>query len=154
VGGGWRTHGAPPGTRRCWSRAVAIGLQIARPRPAQLYWLVIPTFCITCAAFSPGRRTCLEMNRLAKVAERERIARDLHDVLGHTLSLIALKTELAPAAFEETATPSGRASEMPTSENISRQALVKCSRPSSRSRGNARRGARAGELHLAHGRIG
>jgi len=36
-----------------------------------------------------------EIEHLAKVAERERIARDLHDVLGHTLSLITLKSELA-----------------------------------------------------------
>jgi two-component system sensor histidine kinase DesK len=36
-----------------------------------------------------------EIQRLAKFAERERIARDLHDLLGHTLSLIALKAELA-----------------------------------------------------------
>jgi two-component system sensor histidine kinase DesK len=32
---------------------------------------------------------------LAAVAERERIARDLHDVLGHTLSVVILKAELA-----------------------------------------------------------
>ena len=32
-----------------------------------------------------------EIEHLAKVAERERIARDLHDVLGHTLSLIIVK---------------------------------------------------------------
>jgi two-component system sensor histidine kinase DesK len=32
---------------------------------------------------------------LASVAERERIARDLHDVLGHTLSVILMKAELA-----------------------------------------------------------
>ena len=32
-----------------------------------------------------------EIEHLAKVAERERIARDLHDLLGHTLSLITLK---------------------------------------------------------------
>lgn len=36
-----------------------------------------------------------EVEALAAVAERERIARDLHDVLGHTLSLIVLKAELA-----------------------------------------------------------
>lgn len=36
-----------------------------------------------------------DVERLAKVAERERIARDLHDVLGHTLSVIVLKSELA-----------------------------------------------------------
>ena len=35
------------------------------------------------------------VERLAKIAERERIARDLHDVLGHTLSVIILKAELA-----------------------------------------------------------
>jgi two-component system sensor histidine kinase DesK len=36
-----------------------------------------------------------EIRRLATVAERERIGRDLHDLLGHTLSLIAIKSELA-----------------------------------------------------------
>lgn len=40
-------------------------------------------------------RQALTVERLAKVAERERIARDLHDVLGHTLSVIILKAELA-----------------------------------------------------------
>ncbi len=41
-----------------------------------------------------------EIQHLAKVAERERIARDLHDVLGHTLSVIVLKSELAGKLFE------------------------------------------------------
>ncbi len=36
-----------------------------------------------------------EIERLAKIAERERIARDLHDLLGHTLSLNVLKARLA-----------------------------------------------------------
>ena len=41
------------------------------------------------------RRAHEEIERLAKVAERERIARDLHDLLGHTLSSVTLKSELA-----------------------------------------------------------
>ena len=41
-----------------------------------------------------------EVRRLAALAERERIGRDLHDLLGHTLSLITLKSELANRLFE------------------------------------------------------
>jgi two-component system sensor histidine kinase DesK len=41
------------------------------------------------------RRSNDEIMRLAALAERERIGRDLHDLLGHTLSVIALKSELA-----------------------------------------------------------
>ena len=36
-----------------------------------------------------------QIEHLAQVAERERIARDLHDLLGHTLTVIAIKSELA-----------------------------------------------------------
>ncbi len=41
------------------------------------------------------RRSNEEIMRLATIAERERIGRDLHDLLGHTLSVVALKSELA-----------------------------------------------------------
>jgi two-component system sensor histidine kinase DesK len=46
------------------------------------------------------RRAYEEIEGLATIAERERIARDLHDVLGHTLSVIALKSELASQLAE------------------------------------------------------
>ncbi len=36
-----------------------------------------------------------EVRALATTAERERISRDLHDLLGHTLTLVAVKAELA-----------------------------------------------------------
>jgi two-component system sensor histidine kinase DesK len=35
------------------------------------------------------------IEKLAAIAERERIARDMHDLLGHSLSSLALKSELA-----------------------------------------------------------
>lgn len=38
---------------------------------------------------------------LAAVRERERIARDLHDVLGHTLTTIAVKSELASKLMDK-----------------------------------------------------
>ena len=46
------------------------------------------------------RRSKEEIMRLATLAERERIGRDLHDLLGHTLSVVALKSELARKLIE------------------------------------------------------
>lgn len=67
------------------------------------------------------RRAHDEIERLAKVAERERIGRDLHDLLGHTLSVIVLKSELAAKLADR---DPGRASrEIREVEEISRQAL-------------------------------
>jgi two-component system, NarL family, sensor histidine kinase DesK len=62
-----------------------------------------------------------EIERLATIAERERIARDLHDVLGHTLSMIALKSELANKLLEHN--PLKAKQEMQEVERISREAL-------------------------------
>ena len=62
-----------------------------------------------------------EIEHLAKVAERERIARDLHDVLGHTLSVITLKSELAGKLMDRD--PGRAAKEIREVEQISRQAL-------------------------------
>lgn len=42
-----------------------------------------------------------EVEHLARTAERERIARDLHDLLGHTLSGIRVKAELAGRLLAE-----------------------------------------------------
>jgi two-component system sensor histidine kinase DesK len=67
------------------------------------------------------RKANEEIEHLAKVAERERIARDLHDVLGHTLSVITLKAELAGKLIDRD--PERAATEIREVENISRQAL-------------------------------
>jgi two-component system sensor histidine kinase DesK len=63
-----------------------------------------------------------EVERLAKLAERERIARDMHDLLGHTLSVVVLKSELAQKLMSR---DSARAmEEMAEIERISRQGLA------------------------------
>lgn len=63
-----------------------------------------------------------EVERLAKMAERERIARDLHDVLGHTLSVIALKSELAGKLIERD--PTRAALEIREVNDVARDALA------------------------------
>jgi two-component system sensor histidine kinase DesK len=63
-----------------------------------------------------------EIEQLAKMAERERIARDLHDVLGHTLSLIVLKSELASKL--STRDPERAFEEIRDVERISRTTLA------------------------------
>src|SRR5271157_261415 len=63
-----------------------------------------------------------EIEHLAKVAERERIARDLHDLLGHTLSLITLKAELARKLVDRD--PQSAKQEMQDVERTSRLALA------------------------------
>jgi two-component system sensor histidine kinase DesK len=63
-----------------------------------------------------------EVRRLAGLAERERIGRDLHDLLGHTLSLITLKLELSRKLFDRDRKAARR--EMEEAEKVARHALA------------------------------
>lgn len=63
-----------------------------------------------------------EVRRLAATAERERIGRDLHDLLGHTLSLITLKLELARKLADRDPQASRR--ELADAEQVARDALA------------------------------
>jgi two-component system, NarL family, sensor histidine kinase DesK len=67
-----------------------------------------------------------EVRRLAALAERERIGRDLHDLLGHTLSLITLKSELANRLFDRDA--AGARREIADVERVARDALAQVRR--------------------------
>ncbi|MFE2021152.1 sensor histidine kinase [Streptomyces sp. NPDC059499] len=60
--------------------------------------------------------------QLAANEERLRLARDLHDLLGHSLSLITLKSELAGRLLPEH--PDRAAEQVADIEQVSRQALV------------------------------
>ncbi len=63
-----------------------------------------------------------EVRRLAATAERERIGRDLHDLLGHTLSLITLKLELSRKLFDRDIEAARR--EVGEAEKVARHALA------------------------------
>jgi two-component system sensor histidine kinase DesK len=62
-----------------------------------------------------------ELARMAVVEERLRMARDLHDLLGHTLAMITLKSELAQRLVSQD--PSRAAAEMREVEQTARQTL-------------------------------
>jgi two-component system sensor histidine kinase DesK len=63
-----------------------------------------------------------ELARLAVTEERLRIARDLHDLLGHSLSVITLKSELAAKLLEHD--PRRAAVELADVQAVGRQALA------------------------------
>jgi two-component system sensor histidine kinase DesK len=68
------------------------------------------------------RLTQAEVRRLATVAERERIGRDLHDLLGHTLSVVALKSELAGKLLDRD--PAAARAQIREVEEVARNALA------------------------------
>ena len=67
------------------------------------------------------RETRAELARMAVADERLRIARDLHDLLGHSLSLITLKAELAGRLIG--ADPDRAAGEISDVEAVARRSL-------------------------------
>jgi two-component system, NarL family, sensor histidine kinase DesK len=82
-------------------------------------------------AYSAERRNVLmfklnearaELARTAVAEERLRISRDLHDLLGHSLSLIALKSELAGRMIESD--PPRAAKEIAELEAVARRSLA------------------------------
>ena len=93
--------------------------------PALIFTIVTGTASIFEAERDRATRRLLradeEIERLATLGERERIARDLHDLLGHTLSVIVVKAELAGrlVAVE----PDRAAGEIGDIERIGREAL-------------------------------
>lgn len=109
---------------------VAETLYLGRPfatAESVLFYCVI--FGISNFAFAQQARTNSlleransEIERLSQEAERERIARDLHDLLGHTLTVITVKLDLARRLLSH---DSGRArNEIVEAEQTARNALA------------------------------
>ena len=105
---------------------IPMPIRLAAFGPALVFTLVIGTANIFDAERDRATRRLLradeEIERLAALAERERIARDLHDLLGHTLSVIIVKSELAGRLL--TADPDRVAAEIGDIERIGREALT------------------------------
>jgi two-component system sensor histidine kinase DesK len=95
--------------------------------------LFLPVLCVLTAFALRGTRQLIAVNaeladareelaRNAVAEERVRFARDLHDLLGHSLSLIALKSELAGRLVERD--PTRARAEMADVEAAARQSLA------------------------------
>jgi two-component system sensor histidine kinase DesK len=92
---------------------------IALPTAAVGLWAI--TFTGQVTAVAELRRAREELARRAVAEERLRFARDLHDLLGRSLSLITLKSELAGKLLPEF--PERGAREIRDAEQVARRAL-------------------------------
>lgn len=113
------------------SAAVAVVVVAADGLLGDLF--ILPLMCVLTAFALLGTRTLVGVNaelaeareelaHRAVAEERMRFARDLHDLLGHSLSLIALKSELAGRLAERD--PGRAREEMADVESTARQALA------------------------------
>ena len=111
--------------------AVAVGLALADSGGSTVaaWTLTVLGVGALTAALGNATRTNRELRRmreerarLAVSEERLRIARDLHDLLGQTLSLVALKSELATKLVESD--PRRAKAEMTEVQHVTRQALA------------------------------
>lgn len=112
--------------------AVLIGIGAARGHPREVisalaFPALLGGFAMT--GIRQMIRTTIQLRearatvaQLAANEERLRLARDLHDLLGHSLSLITLKSELAGRMLPDQ--PERAAAQVADIEQVSRQALV------------------------------
>ena len=93
--------------------------------PAFFFMLVWPIigFCTAMRVFAElNERSEDARSTLALVAERERVARDVHDVLGHSLTALSIKAELASRLID--VDPDRAKSELVSIQETARQALA------------------------------
>ncbi|WP_107705399.1 sensor histidine kinase [Nocardioides allogilvus] len=113
-----------------WATFVAVVLPVlslAGPDwfPAWFFLMVWPIMLggVLIRVFGDRAQEATETrNRLALVAERERVARDVHDVLGHSLTALSIKAELASRLIE--VDPARAKAELESIQETARQALA------------------------------
>ncbi len=84
--------------------------------------LMMATFGRNVAAMNQLRATQRQLEELAIERERGRVARDIHDILGHSLTVITVKSELAGRLIE--ANPARARIEIGEVESVARGALA------------------------------
>lgn len=93
--------------------------------PAWFFLMVWPIIIamVLLRVFAEGERRADESRaELALVAERERVARDVHDVLGHSLTALSIKAELAGRLID--VDPERARAELLSIQETARQALA------------------------------
>ncbi|MFB9685176.1 sensor histidine kinase [Amycolatopsis plumensis] len=95
-----------------WTQAVALVFTV----------LMVSAFAEAIRANAALVEARAEVARLASEAERTRIARDLHDLLGHSLTAITVKSTLARRLVDADTARAGE--EMTAVETLARQALT------------------------------
>jgi two-component system sensor histidine kinase DesK len=99
-----------------WSRVLTEGFVVL------LAGLASAAFMALLDTIAELRRTRAELARVAVAEERERFSRDLHDLLGHTLSVMVVKAQaVRRLAAQDPEAAAAHASDI---EHIGRQALV------------------------------
>lgn len=103
----------------------------------QPWWPIVATAGISVLAMSLGaswqaqtmrakralEQANVQIERLTKLAERDRISQDLHDIMGHELSMITLKAQLVQRLIDRD--PARAKAESRDVEQASRQALTR-----------------------------
>lgn len=84
--------------------------------------MMMAAFARTTAAMNELRATQTRLEELAVERERGRVARDLHDILGHSLTVITVKSELAGRLVD--GDPARARAEIADVESLARGALA------------------------------
>ena len=94
--------------------------------PSGMYWgisLLVLAISVLSRYLEEQQEAATETEgQLALTAERERVARDVHDVLGHSLTVVTIKTELARRLVD--ADPERAKEELAQIQDLTRQALA------------------------------
>jgi two-component system sensor histidine kinase DesK len=111
-----------------WSGLLALTIPLGGGDTAIFMSVISLGMLATAAGLEAGQigarlqRAEQRVNTLSVAAERERIGRDLHDILGHSLTAISIKAGLAARLVD--IDPEGAKAQIAEIEQVSRQALA------------------------------